>query len=112
MLVMALLLIGSPLQAQNWVNSQSLMMNTSLKTDVYAQKVKVYDTKRLISLSKYEDSVKYCFSLWVNNNNLVYNSFIDTTGVTINDFTVLGDSIYFCGRLKYLKKNGCRVRFS
>ena len=100
MLVMALLLIGSPLQAQNWVNSQSLMMNTSLKTDVYAQKVKVYDTKRLISLSKYDDSVKYCFSLWVNNNNLVYNSFIDTTGVTINDFTVLGDSIYFCGNIE------------
>lgn len=100
MLAMLILFATSPLQAQNWLLGPSMMMYTNLTTDVYTQKVKPYDDRYLIAISKYQDSVKYCFSLWENNNNLVYNSFIDTTGITINDFTVLGDSIYFCGNIE------------
>lgn len=100
MLAMLILFATSSLQAQNWVNNQSTMMHTGLKTNLYAQKVKPYSDQYLVGISKHLDSVKYCFSLWENNNHSVYESFIDTTGISINDFTILGDSIYFCGNIE------------
>ena len=100
MLAMLILFATSSLQAQIWTNSQSLMMNTDVVVDLQAQKVQEYGDKYLITISKKTDSSNYCFSSWIIGSNVVHNSFLNTSDITINDFTILGDSLYFCGNRK------------
>ena len=99
-LVMALLLIGSPLQAQDWMQNETIMMHTHLNADVNVQKVKQYRDKYLIGITKDADSLHYCFSLWRRNNSVVYNSVLSTNNITVNDFTILGGTLYFCGNVE------------
>jgi hypothetical protein len=78
LLAMLILFATFSLQAQNWLVNQSTMMHTNLRVELSAQKVKPYKDIYLVGISKKADSLRYCFSLFRNNNINVYNSFLYT----------------------------------
>lgn len=96
--ISVLLFFISTTQAQDWLNNQNIIVHTNLKTDVSVQKVKPYNSNILIGLSKDSYSSDYCFTLWENNNDTVRHSYLNINGLSISDFTILGDTIYFCGK--------------
>ncbi len=88
----------STTQAQDWLNNQNIIVHTNLKTDVSVQKIKPYNSNILIGLSKDSFTSNYCFTLWENNNDTARHSYLNINGLSISDFTILGDTIYFCGK--------------
>ncbi|MEE0948113.1 MAG: hypothetical protein U0L53_05255 [Bacteroidales bacterium] len=114
LLAMLILFATFSLQAQNWLVNQSTMMHTNLSVELSAQKVKPYKDIYLVGISKKADSLRYCFSLFRNNNINVYNSFLSANDITINDFTILGNTLYFCGnrQMNLNQKMGILGKFS
>ncbi len=90
------------LHAQVWTNDHSVTMRTDLLINKQGQKIKPYVDKNgkeyLIEISKSPGMDSCYFTLWNDNSNIVYESFLNTPHINILDFTILGDSIYFCGQ--------------
>lgn len=98
-LLAAMVLINTALQAQVWLNpTNCITVHSGLSTDCYAQKVKPYKDRWLIGLSKTVGADRYCFTAWRSGDNTVKQGNLDTTMTAIvSDFTILNDMVYFCG---------------
>lgn len=101
LLACILLNIGT-LHAQVWTNDNSIIMRTNLQIENKGQKIKPYIDKNgneyLIGSCKKLGVNSSYFTLWNDNNTIVYESFLNTNNLIISDFTILGDTIYFCGQ--------------
>ena len=84
-------------QAQDWQNSSSVTLHTPFPVDAYAQKVKVYNNDYLVGITKKESSI-YGFVQWYNGNNSATYGLLNNSNIVLNDFTFLGDYLYFCGQ--------------
>lgn len=98
MLVMALLLIGPPLQAQNWANHDMTTMFSNMITYAQNQVVRPYHDEYIINVATVPINGDCNFNIWKNGSNLIEQMFMNQTGFTISDFTILGDTLYFCGK--------------
>ena len=98
-LLAAMVLINTAIQAQNWLNpTNCITVHSGLSTDCYAQKVKPYKDRWLIGLSKTMGTDRYCFTAWKSGNNIIKQGNLDPTITAIvSDFTILDDMVYFCG---------------
>jgi hypothetical protein len=85
------------LQAQDWQNSHSVTLHTQFPADTYAQKVKVYNNDYLVGITKKEGSI-YGFVQWYNGDIFIHYGLLNNTNIVLNDFTFLGDYLYFCGQ--------------
>ncbi len=92
-------------QAQDWQNSLSLTLHTQFPTDAYAQKVKVYNNDYLVGITKIEGVDHYGFVLWHNTDNYKNIALLNTADIIINDFTFLGDTLFFCGKKLTIQGN-------
>ena len=92
-------------QAQNWQNSLSVTLHTPFPTDAYAQKVKVYNNDYLVGITKKEGVDHYGFVLWHNTDNYKNIALLNTADIIINDFTFLGDTLFFCGKKLTIQGN-------
>lgn len=103
-LLAAMVLINTALQAQSWFDpTKSIRITTSLITDAYAQKVRPFKNDYLISISN-NANPNYCFTVWTNGNIILRKSLLDSADVVVNDFTLLNNVVYFCG--KHLNSQG------
>lgn len=95
--LVAFLLVFTSLNAQDWMNYNSLLVDTEQKPLVGTQKIKPYHDDFLIEVQKPAGSNSVCFSLWIRGNNIIYYFPLDTSIVSVSDFTFLDDMVYFCG---------------
>ena len=103
-LLAAMVLINTALQAQSWLDpTKSIRISTSLITEAYAQKVRPFKNDYLISISN-KANPNYCFTVWTNGNIILRKSMLDSADVVVNDFTLLNNVVYFCG--KHLNNQG------
>ena len=93
----AMVLINTALQAQNWLDTNSITMHSTLSTDCYAQKVKPYQDNILIGLSNIISTDRYCFSIWENDKDTVYYAYLNSPRTIVSDFAILDNMVYFCG---------------
>lgn len=101
-LSICILLSSYIMHAQVWTNDHSVAMRTDLLINNQGQKIKPYIDKNgreyLIEISKSPGMDTCYFTLWNDNSNIVYESFLNTPNLNILDFTILGEYIYFCGQ--------------
>lgn len=101
-LFICILLSSYIMHAQVWTNDHSVAMRTDLLINNQGQKIKPYIDKNgreyLIEISKSPGMDTCYFTLWNDNSNIVYESFLNTPNLNILDFTILGEYIYFCGQ--------------
>ena len=97
-LLAAMMLINTALQAQSWLNTKVLTVNNSLKTNTYAQKVRPYGDDMLIGLSKKYNVEHYCFEAWQDGQTSVIRGFLNAADIVVSDFKVFDDTVYFCGK--------------
>ncbi len=97
-LLAAMVLINTALQAQSWLNTKVLTVNNSLKTNTYAQKVRPYGDDMLIGLSKKYNVDHYCFEAWQDGQTSVIRGFLNAADIVVSDFKVFDDTVYFCGK--------------
>ena len=97
-LLAAMMLINTALQAQSWLNQKVLTVNNSLKTNTYAQKVRPYGDDMLIGLSKKYNVEHYCFEAWQDGQTSVIRGFLNAADIVVSDFKVFDDTVYFCGK--------------
>ena len=97
-LLAAMMLINTALQAQSWLNTKVLTVNNSLKTNTYAQKVRPYGDDMLIGLSKKYNVDHYCFEAWQDGQTSVIRGFLNAADIVVSDFKVFDDTVYFCGK--------------
>lgn len=95
--LVAFMLVFNLSHAQNWMNYNSLLVDTEQKPIVGTQKIKPYLDDFLIEVQKPAGSNNVCFSLWKRGNNIIYYFPLDTSIVSVSDFTFLDDMVYFCG---------------
>lgn len=98
MLAMIVLLISSPLQAQNWTNHDMMTMHLDMVTYAQIQKIKPYKNEFLIGISVDPITNHYCFNIFENNSSVAGLLFTNQIGLSLSDFTILGDTLYFCGK--------------
>lgn len=92
------MLLSNILQSQTWTNHHSMIAYTGFGTDATAQKIKVFNQDTLIGITKKAGVEHYGFSMFQNGNNTEYIALLDSTDIVISDFTLLGDTAYFCGK--------------
>ena len=97
-LLAAMVLINTSIQAQSWLNQKVLTVNNSLKTNTYAQKVRPYGDDMLIGLSKKYNVEHYCFEAWQDGQTSVIRGFLNAADIVVSDFKVFDDTVYFCGK--------------
>ena len=97
-LLAAMVLINTSIQAQSWLNQKVLTVNNSLKTNTYAQKVRPYGDDMLIGLSKKYNVDHYCFEAWQDGQTSVIRGFLNAADIVVSDFKVFDDTVYFCGK--------------
>ena len=97
-LLAAMVLINTALQAQSWLGLKVLTVNNSLKTNTYAQKVRPYGDDMLIGLSKKYNVEHYCFEAWQDGQTSVIRGFLNAADIVVSDFKVFDDTVYFCGK--------------
>ena len=97
-LLAAMVLINTAIQAQSWLNQKVLTVNNSLKTNTYAQKVRPYGDDMLIGLSKKYNVEHYCFEAWQDGQTSVIRGFLNAADIVVSDFKVFDDTVYFCGK--------------
>ena len=97
-LLAAMVLINTALQAQSWLGLKVLTVNNSLKTNTYAQKVRPYGDDMLIGLSKKYNVDHYCFEAWQDGQTSVIRGFLNAADIVVSDFKVFDDTVYFCGK--------------
>lgn len=97
-LLAAMVLISTALQAQSWLGSKVLTVHNSLQTNTYAQKVRPYGENFLIALSKMPNVDHYCFEAWQDGQTSVIRGFLNATDIVVSDFKVFDDTVYFCGK--------------
>lgn len=95
--LVAFMLVFSSLNAQDWMNYNSLLVDTDPKPIVGTQKIKPYHDNILIEVQKPAGSNSVCFSMWKRGDSIVYYFPLDTSISTVSDFTFLDDMVYFCG---------------
>ena len=97
-LLAAMVLINTAIQAQSWFNpTKSIRISTSLITEAYTQKVRPFNNDYLISTG-IDTNSKYCFTVWTNGNIILRKSTLDSANIVVNDFTLLNNVVYFCGK--------------
>ena len=97
-LLAAMVLINTSIQAQGWLDSiNNITVHTNLSTESYAQKIKPYGTDYLIALSN-KDNPNYCFTAWTNGSPNARKSALASSDFVVNDFVIFDDTLYFCGR--------------
>ena len=97
-LLAAMVLINTSIQAQSWLNQKVLTVKNSLKTNTYAQKVRPYGDDMLIGLSKKYNVEHYCFEAWQDGQTSVIRGFLNAADIVVSDFKVFDDTVYFCGK--------------
>ena len=97
-LLAAMVLISTALQAQSWLGSKVLTVHNSLQTNTYAQKVRPYGENFLIALSKKPNVDHYCFEAWQDGQTSVIRGFLNAADIVVSDFKVFDDTVYFCGK--------------
>ena len=97
-LLAAMVLISTALQAQSWLGSKVLTVHNSLQTNTYAQKVRPYGENFLIALSKMPNVNHYCFEAWQDGQTSVIRGFLNAADIVVSDFKVFDDTVYFCGK--------------
>ena len=95
--LVAFILVFNLSHAQDWMNYNSLLVDTEHKPFVGTQKIKPYHDDFLIEVQKPSNSNSWCFSMWKRGHNNVYYFNLDASIVTVSDFTFLDDMVYFCG---------------
>ncbi|MEE1097446.1 MAG: hypothetical protein U0K83_03850 [Bacteroidales bacterium] len=95
--LVAFMLVFTSLNAQDWMNYNSLLVDTEQKPIVGTQKIKPYKDDFLIEVQKPAGSNSVCFSIWERGDSIVYYFPLDTSISTVSDFTFLDDMVYFCG---------------
>lgn len=95
--LVAFILVFNLSHAQDWMNYNSLLVDTEHKPLVGTQKIKPYHDDFLIEVQKPAGSNSVRFSLWIRGNNIIYYFPLDTSISTVSDFTFLDDMVYFCG---------------
>ena len=95
--LVAFMLVFTSLNAQDWMNYNSLLVDTDPKPIVGTQKIKPYHDDFLIEVQKPAGSNSVCFSLWKRGDSIVDYFPLDTSISTVSDFTFLDDMVYFCG---------------
>ena len=97
-LLAAMVLINTSIQAQSWLGSKVLTVHNSLQTNTYAQKVRPYGENFLIALSKMPNVNHYCFEAWQDGQTSVIRGFLNAADIVVSDFKVFDDTVYFCGK--------------
>ena len=97
-LLAAMVLISTSIQAQSWLGSKVLTVHNSLQTNTYAQKVRPYGENFLIALSKKPNVNHYCFEAWQDGQTSVIRGFLNAADIVVSDFKVFDDTVYFCGK--------------
>ena len=97
-LLAAMVLISTSIQAQSWLGSKVLTVHNSLQTNTYAQKVRPYGENFLIALSKMPNVNHYCFEAWQDGQTSVIRGFLNAADIVVSDFKVFDDTVYFCGK--------------
>ena len=97
-LLAAMVLINTSIQAQSWLGSKVLTVHNSLQTNTYAQKVRPYGENFLIALSKKPNVDHYCFEAWQDGQTSVIRGFLNAADIVVSDFKVFDDTVYFCGK--------------
>ena len=97
-LLAAMVLINTAIQAQSWLGSKVLTVHNSLQTNTYAQKVRPYGENFLIALSKMPNVNHYCFEAWQDGQTSVIRGFLNAADIVVSDFKVFDDTVYFCGK--------------
>ena len=97
-LLAAMVLISTSIQAQSWLGSKVLTVHNSLQTNTYAQKVRPYGENFLIALSKKPNVDHYCFEAWQDGQTSVIRGFLNAADIVVSDFKVFDDTVYFCGK--------------
>lgn len=95
--LVAFMLVFNLSHAQDWMNYNSLLVDTEQKPIVGTQKIKPYKDDFLIEVQKPAGSNSVCFSIWERGDSIVYYFPLDTSISTVSDFTFLDDMVYFCG---------------
>ena len=95
-LLAAMVLITTALQAQNWLAPKSLTVHGAVTTNATFQKAKPLGLDTLISMGKDIGSNRYCFTLWKNGDTFGKMNLITSSNIEISDFAVFSDTIYFC----------------
>ncbi len=95
--LVAFMLVFSSLNAQDWMDYNSLLVDTEQQPIVRTQKIKPYHDDFLIEVQKPAGSNSVCFSLWKRGDSIVDYFPLDTSISTVSDFTFLDDMVYFCG---------------
>jgi hypothetical protein len=95
--LVAFMLLFTSLNAQDWMNYNSLLVDTEQKPIVGTQKIKPYKDDFLIEVQKPSDNNSVCFSMWKQGDSIVYYFPLDTSISTVSDFAFLDDMVYFCG---------------
>lgn len=92
------MLLSNILHSQTWTNHHSMIAYSGFDTDATAQKIKVFNQDTLIGITKKAGLEYYGFSMFQNGNNTEYIALLDSADIVISDFTLLGDTAYFCGK--------------
>lgn len=90
--------LSNILHSQTWTNHHSMIASSGFDTDATAQKIKVFNQDTLIGITKKAGLEYYGFSMFQNGNNTEYIALLDSADIVISDFTLLGDTAYFCGK--------------
>ena len=98
LLAMLILFATSPLQAQSWANHGMMTMHLDMVTYAQTQKIKPYKNDILIGISVDPFTNHYCFNIFRNNSSIAGQLFTNQIGLSLSDFTILGDTLYFCGK--------------
>lgn len=98
LLAMLILFATSSLQAQNWFHHDIMIKHSDMESYVDAQKVRPYKDQIIIETSFEPITSNPCFTTWINDSNMVNQFFLGQIGLTVSDFTILGDTLYFCGK--------------
>lgn len=105
LLAMLILFATSPLQAQSWTTYDELTMHNDMKTDVQYQKVRQYKSKFPIGVGNQHGGNQFFFTKWEGVNNTVEQFCLNDTNIIVSDFTILGDTLYFCGKRLNIQTN-------
>lgn len=97
MIVAAMVLINTAIQAQNWLDTNSMRVHSCINPNYYAQKIKPYGSNYLIAVSD-KDNPNYCFTAWANGSLNARKSALAASDFVVNDFVIFDDTLYFCGR--------------
>ena len=98
LLAMLILFATFSLQAQNWFHHDIMIKHSDMESYVDAQKVRPYKDQIIIETSFEPITSNPCFTTWINDSNMVNQFFLGQIGLTVSDFTILGDTLYFCGK--------------